>query len=181
MQSSVVVFLHDSLHLCFLNNRANIILTIHNTSYHGAIKKMFSKRNHFAEDSKSYYWNLKMVFHFCLYVKRIAVCLIQYHIYAICLRFGQISNVPLCSQSLRCFRVRTPALKTPKVLLLCNFAATVKPIMPSPVHLLLSLSPFSRCLNVKPKWKATAVWKLYYDYQSVIFQQRDADFVDKNY
>lgn len=97
---------------------------------------------------------------FCLYVTHIAGHLVQYRVYRMCLRFGQISNVPLCFQSLWCFRMWKPALKTPKVPLLCNFAATVKSVTPQLVHLLLSLSSFSRCLNVKLKWKATAVWKL---------------------
>lgn len=54
---------------------------------------------------------------FDLCVPQFAVHLLHYHGYATSLRFGQISNVPPCSQSLQCFRIWNTALKTPVILL----------------------------------------------------------------
>lgn len=67
----------DIHHLCFLKSRSNI--AIQNTSHHGAIKEMFSKRKHFAIDSKSYLAFETLEWSFVLpSVIHIAIHLIQY-------------------------------------------------------------------------------------------------------
>lgn len=96
---------------------------------------------------------------FHLYALHTAVCLIQ-SMYMKHIPDLATSAKSHCSQSLECFRIWNPPLKTCEFLLLCSFATAVKYVVPWLVHLLLSLSIFSRCLNVKPKWKDTVVWKL---------------------